>query len=143
MSALQDDVWFVRAHAARTCGQILLFNSAPNLIRALADPVWWVRHDAAESLITFLKNDPSDHTRERILSSIDLEDRFARNMIAQILTNSGTVENLVDEFKQMNTKGENARRLLAFIYTAGGLPQLANDREWQNFFGSERKALTQ
>lgn len=140
--ALNDDVWYVRAHAALACGQVQIFESSKMLINALADPVWWVRHDASRALEMLLSHDSHGRVKEELLTNIDHHDPFARNMIAALLSNTGTVEELMRHFKKMGQQAEDARRLLVFIYDAGGAPGLQDDRDWQVYFRTTRKSLT-
>jgi hypothetical protein len=111
------------------------------LIEALTDPIWWVRHDAGRALEILLQHDQQNYVRESLLGSIDIEDAFARNMIAAILSNNSVVDDMLKNFRKLGQRADDARRLLVFIYDAGGAPTLRQDTDWQNFYNSSKKGL--
>ena len=139
MQRLDDPIWYVRAHAALACGQIGIVEAGAKLIEALGDPVWWVRHDSGYALELLLKKQRSQNDvsqidiKEMLLTTIHSDDKFARNMAAQILTNSGTLSELIEIFSQDLEESKDAGRTLRFIYSAGGAPELNNSEKWQHY----------
>src|SRR6185503_4952075 len=85
--ALADDTEFVRVQAARAAAFVPARLAVASLYKSLGDRSWWVRRAAAESLlhrgrwgIATLKKAARAH-----------QDRFARDMAAQVLLDGGAV----------------------------------------------------
>jgi HEAT repeat protein len=86
--ALADDAEFVRVNAARAAAFVPARVAVTALSESLGDRSWWVRRAAAESLlhrgrwgIATLKRAARAH-----------QDRFARDMAAQVLLDGGIVQ---------------------------------------------------
>jgi HEAT repeat protein len=77
--------WQVRVQAARALGRIGTPDDIAPLAALLGDREWWVRYRAAQSLaeLSSLYGEPVEALRAR------LSDRFARDMLAQVLAERG------------------------------------------------------
>lgn len=77
--------WQVRVQAARALGRIGAPEDIEALAQLLADPEWWVRYRAAQALVELanLYGEPVDAVRAR------LSDRFATDMLAQVMAEKG------------------------------------------------------
>jgi HEAT repeat protein len=107
LAAIDDPVWYVRVHAARSAGHLLGAAAAPSLVRLLADTRWWVRTAAKDALRGIgVDAVPS------LLAALTNDDAFARNGAAEVLQDVGFVDSLVAERPDSP--------LLERIYAAGG-----------------------
>ncbi|HXH96979.1 MAG TPA: HEAT repeat domain-containing protein, partial [Gaiellaceae bacterium] len=77
---LRDEVFFVRAHAARAVGELGSQALAAEVARLLGDENWWTRAAAKESLLAL---GPVGLEAARAMA--DDEDRFARDGAAEIV----------------------------------------------------------
>lgn len=77
--------WRVRMHAAKALGRLALRDDVPLLTKLLSDREWWVRYRSAQVLacLPFL----SRGDVERI--AVDASDRFAGDMLRQVLAETG------------------------------------------------------
>jgi hypothetical protein len=77
--------WQVRVQAARAMGRIGALDDVARLEPLLADREWWVRYRAAQSAVELanLYGAPLDQVRAH------LSDRFAADMLAQVLAEKG------------------------------------------------------
>lgn len=73
--------WRVRVQAAKVLGRIGEHADVNRLIPLLADAEWWVRYRAAQSLVGM----PFFSIAEVELLRDNLSDRFARDMLGQVL----------------------------------------------------------
>jgi HEAT repeat protein len=78
---LKHENWRVRVHAARLLGRIGEHADVNRLIPLLADAEWWVRYRAAQALAGM----PFMSRAEIELLRNNLSDRFARDMLGQVL----------------------------------------------------------
>lgn len=85
VSALADEVEFVRIHGARAATLLPEGAALPALREAAGDPSWWVRRAAAESLAAM--RGPGVAELRRVAD--DHPDRFAREMAQQVLRDAG------------------------------------------------------
>ena len=107
LAAIDDPVWYVRVHAARSAGHVLGAAAAPSLVRLLADTRWWVRTAAKDALRGI-----GIDAVPALLSLLTNEDAFARNGAAEVLQDVGFVDSLAAERPDSP--------LLERIYAAGG-----------------------
>jgi HEAT repeat protein len=111
---LSDEVFFVRAHAARALGTLRAIEAAPAVASLLTDREWWVRYAAKTSLETMGSQVIPD-----ILPYLKHQDRFARNGAAEVLQNLGYFEQLLSE--ELAEPGRPERQaLLSQLAQAGG-----------------------
>jgi hypothetical protein len=80
-ACLKHEDWRVRVQAARLLGRIGEHADVNRLIPLLADAQWWVRYRAAQALggMPFLGRAEMELLRD------NLSDRFARDMLSQVL----------------------------------------------------------
>jgi HEAT repeat protein len=107
LASIDDPVWYVRVHAARSAGHLLGAAAAPSLVRLLADTRWWVRTAAKDALRGIGPDAVSS-----LLATLTDEDAFARNGAAEVLQDVGFVDSLASERPDSP--------LLERIYAAGG-----------------------
>jgi HEAT repeat protein len=107
LASIDDPIWYVRVHAARSAGQLLGAAAAPSLVRLLADTRWWVRTAAKDAL----RGIGPDAVSALLATLID-PDAFARNGAAEVLQDVGFVDSLALERPDSP--------LLERIYAAGG-----------------------
>ena len=81
VAALDDPVEFVRIHASRAARLLDVETALPILWRVLGDPSWWVRRAAARSLVSL----GDAGRRELAIASAAHPDRYARDMVSQVL----------------------------------------------------------
>lgn len=82
-AAHQD--WRIRVQAAKVLGRIGEPDDAGRLRALLHDPQWWVRYRAAQSLVTL----PSMSRDALRALQQDVGDRYARDMLAQVMAEKG------------------------------------------------------
>ena len=87
---LEDDVWFVRVHAARALGEARVTPGAAAVGELLRDRSWWVR-DAAEKALVEL----GDAGVRQAIRLLDDADPFARDSAAEVLQESGHLDRCV------------------------------------------------
>jgi hypothetical protein len=78
---LRHEDWRVRVQAAKLLGRIGEHSDVNRLIPLLADVEWWVRYRAAQALAAM----PFFSSTEMELLRSNLSDRFARDMLSQVL----------------------------------------------------------
>lgn len=78
--------WRVRVHVGKALGRIGDGADVDVLKRLLKDPEWWVRYRAAQSLV----NSPFFVRQEIDALLADADDRFAAEMISQVLAEGAT-----------------------------------------------------
>lgn len=108
-----DRAWYVRAHAVRAAGEVGLHTEAERIGNLLADPEWWVRTAAKEALQAF--GPRATLVLQRLLEH---PDQFARNGAAEVLQNTGYVDDLVTDATEAGTR--SSIELLARALEAGG-----------------------
>lgn len=81
VAALHDPVEFVRIHASRAARLLDAETALPLLWNVLGDQSWWVRRAAARSLV----NLGDAGRRELAIASAAHPDRYARDMVSQVL----------------------------------------------------------
>ena len=111
---LKDEVWFVRAHAARAMGMLRLHDDAPLVTPLLADREWWVRY-AAKVGLEAMGTDAAPHLVPLLVDA----DGFARNGAAEVLQNLGTFERLLAE-EAAGPEKPHRLELLRLLARAGG-----------------------
>jgi len=85
--ALTDDTEFVRVQAARAAAFVAASDALVALYESLGDLSWWVRRASAESLLHLGRQGISVLAKAARIHP----DRFAREMAAQVLLDSGLV----------------------------------------------------
>jgi len=85
---LAHEHWQVRVQAAKALGRIGDRSDTARLLALLADREWWVRYRAAQALVElpWLKRADLDALRA------SLEDRFAADMLAQVMAEQDAAE---------------------------------------------------
>ncbi|WP_164932003.1 HEAT repeat domain-containing protein [Janthinobacterium sp. 17J80-10] len=82
---LAHDDWQVRLQAAKALGRLGSRNDAALLVPLLQDAHWWVRYRTAQSLLELPALSAGDIATLRA----SLSDRFARDMLAQVMAEKG------------------------------------------------------
>jgi HEAT repeat protein len=121
VTALSDPEWFVRAQAAKACGEQRVVAALPKLVSLLRDHEWWVRADAREAIETI--GPPAIH---HLLRALTDPDRFARNMAAEALDNMGYIDSAIWDLNKEDEHRERALQVLSAIRKAEGAPALAD-----------------
>ena len=112
--AFGDGAWFVRAAAARLAGALRTTGLYEDLVGLLGDENWWVRQSAKTALLALCPE--IEHDLERHLV---VRDRFVRNMVAEVLDASGTVQRRAAEL-EADPDSEPARRFFGRLIVAEG-----------------------
>jgi HEAT repeat protein len=112
--ALDDAEWFVRVAAANAAGTLGATGLSGRVIGLLSDRVWWVRQSAKTALIA-LCPEIEKELEERLTT----DDRFVRNMVAEILGASGAVDRAATELER-DPDSEEARRFFRRLAVAEG-----------------------
>jgi HEAT repeat protein len=112
--AFDDEAWFVRASAARLTGVLKAAQFYDGLVRLLQDRNWWVRQNAKTALIALCPE-----IEERLERYLVVEDRFVRNMVAEVLDASGYVQRRSEELER-DPDSEEARRFFERLISAEG-----------------------
>ena len=112
--ALDDVEWFVRAAAANAVGALKATELSGRIIGLLQDRVWWVRQSAKTALVA-LCPEIEKELEERLTA----DDRFVRNMVAEVLGASGAVDRMATELGRDPGSGE-ARRFFRRLAVAEG-----------------------
>lgn len=114
LTSLRDPVWFVRVHAARALGRLGHPTLAAKVVDLLADEHWWVR-TAAKDALEAMGPDATPVVIEALRSG----DRFVRNSAAEVLQNTGVVDDLVARLAD-SPGDELAARTIRSVFAAGG-----------------------
>ena len=112
--ALSDRAWFVRAAAARLAGALGTTGLYEDLVGLLGDENWWVRQNAKTALLALCPE--IEQGLERYLT---VDDRFVRNMVAEILDASGAVRRRAAEL-EADPDSEPARLFFGRLIVAEG-----------------------
>ena len=112
--AFGDRAWFVRAAAARLAGALKTTGLYEDLVGLLADENWWVRQNAKTALLALCPEVEQDLERYLVV-----EDRFVRNMVAEVLDASGAVQRRATEL-EANPGSEPARGFFRRLIVAEG-----------------------
>lgn len=112
--AFEDEAWFVRASAARLCGALGATEFSEQLVRLLQDRNWWVRQNAKTALLAMCPE-----LEDRLERYLLVEDRFVRNMIAEILDASGAVQRRAVDLER-DPGSTEARRFFERLLSAEG-----------------------
>lgn len=112
--ALEDEVWFVRASAARLAGTLKAAEFYEQVVCLLQDRNWWVRQNAKTALIALCPE-----IEEKLERYLAVDDRFTRNMVAEVLEACGAVQRRAAELEE-NPASEEARRFFEQLIAAEG-----------------------
>ncbi len=124
LDALSHSEWQVRATACRIVGEMSLKGAAYRLIPLLKDSNFYVRRNAANALINLGKIGIT-----ATLAYLDVDDRYARDMIAQTLIERGIVDRAIREVDGADEKKRNeALILLKSLIRKGYTEYLKNFR---------------
>jgi HEAT repeat protein len=126
LARLEDPVWFVRVHAARSAGHVVGAPAAAAIAALLPDSRWWVRTAAKDALRGI-----GAPAIPALLALLGHEDGFARNGAAEVLQDLGFVDELALD--------DPASPLLARIYAAGG-PRMREAAETRARARGDRRA---
>ncbi len=114
LTALEDPIWFVRVHAARALGRLGHPELATDVVTLLGDPHWWVRTAAKDALEAM-----GSEATPAIVSGLQSSDEFARNSAAEVLQNTGVVDELITRLA--DAPGDRlAAKSLVSVFAAGG-----------------------
>lgn len=100
--ALRAEEWQLRAVACRIMGEMSLKGSHYRLIPLITDRNFFVRKNAAKALVRMGKIGVMT-----LLSCLELDDRYARDMVAQTLEANGIVERAVRNLSSRDEKEKN------------------------------------
>ena len=114
MTALADPVWFVRVHAARALGRLGHPELAADVVELLGDPHWWVR-TAAKDALEAMGGDATP----AVVKALKSDDEFVRNSAAEVLQNTGVVDELIARLADA-PEDELAARTVQSVFAAGG-----------------------
>lgn len=114
MTALEDPVWFVRVHAARALGRLGHPELATDVVALLGDPHWWVRTAAKDALEAM-----GSEATPALVTALRNDDEFVRNSAAEVLQNTGVVDELVATLAEA-PDDELAARAVQSVFAAGG-----------------------
>ncbi|HXK14799.1 MAG TPA: HEAT repeat domain-containing protein [Gaiellaceae bacterium] len=114
LNALEDPIWFVRAHAARALGRIQKPELAADVVSLLGDPYWWVRAAAKDAL-----QEMGGPATPAIVQGLRSNDEFARNGAAEVLQNTGVIDKLVTRLAAV-PGDELAAASVESVFAAGG-----------------------
>ena len=112
--AFEDEAWFVRASAARLAGALEATEFSEQVVRLLRDRAWWVRQNAKTALLAMCPE-----VEDRLERYLAAEDRFVRNMVAEILDASGVVQRRAAELER-DPDSKEARRFFERLLAAEG-----------------------
>lgn len=121
--ALDDAEWFVRAAAANAVGTLGAIGLFGRVIGLLSDKVWWVRQSAKTALIALCPE-----IEKELEESLTADDRFVRNLVAEILGTSGAVDQAATELER-DPDSEEARRFFRRLAVAEGRSSIAGVAE--------------
>jgi HEAT repeat protein len=112
--ALEDTEWFVRAAAANAAGALRATGLSGRIIGLLGDRDWWVRQSAKTALIALCPE-----IEKELEEYLTADDRFVRNMVAEILGASGAVDRMATDLERA-PDSEEARRFFKRLAVAEG-----------------------
>ena len=118
ITSLQDPVWFVRVHAARALGRLGHPGLAAKVVALLGDEHWWVRTAAKDALESI-----GPVATPALVTALGSKDRFVRNSAAEVLQNTGVVDDLLARLAEA-PDDELATATIQSVFAAGG-PALA------------------
>jgi hypothetical protein len=122
--ALLNSEWQFRAVACRIIGEMSLKGAAYRLIPLLKDKNWFVRKNAAEALVKLGKLGIMT-----LLAYLDIDDRYARDMIIQTLEENGIVEAAVGNLTAEDEKEKKeALKIIRTVIGKGYRQYLNNFR---------------
>lgn len=113
-AALEDESWFVRAGAARTAGSLGAPELSERLLQLLQDENWWVRQNSKTALVELCPE-----VEESVIEHLSSEDRFARNMVVEVLEGCGAVERKARELER-DPDSEQTLRFFELLVAAEG-----------------------
>lgn len=113
--ALSSDQWQLRATACRIVGEMSLKGAVYRLIPLIKDRSWYVRRNAVNALASLGKLGTMS-----LLTYLDVDDRYARDMIVQVLEERGIIENAVTDLaSQAAGRRNEARRIIRLLLGKG------------------------
>jgi len=131
LDALTHSEWQLRAVACRIIGEMSLKGAAYRLIPLLKDSNFYVRKNAANALVSLGKLGIT-----AILAYLDVNDRYARDMIAQTLIERGIVDRAIMDLEEKDEKKRNeAVMILKLFREKGYTDYLKNFCETNPFIG--------
>lgn len=122
LDALSHPSWQLRATACRIIGEMCIKGAAYRLIPLLKDSNYYVRKNAANALVGLGKLGIT-----AMLAYLDVDDRYARDMIVQTLIARGIVDNAIIDLDATDEKKRNeALILIKSIIRKGYIEYLRN-----------------
>ena len=113
---LHDPISYVRAHAARSLGELERSDLADDVAALLGDPDWWVRLAAKESLAMM-----GGDVWPVLMRSLRHTDRFVRNGAAEVFQNLGVLDSLIVMEAAADSPSEAKIAILREVAAAGGM----------------------
>ncbi len=113
---LTDPFAYVRAHAARTLGELGGVDLAPRVAALLGDTDWWTRLAARESLEAM-----GSDVWPVLMRCLSHDDRFVRNGAAEVIQNIGVLDSLVVMEAASDSPAPAKIAMLRRIASAGGV----------------------
>lgn len=107
LDALSNPLWQIRATACRIIGEMCIKGAAYRLIPLLKDSNYYVRKNAANALVNLGKLGIT-----AMLAYLDVDDRYARDMIVQTLIERGIVDNAMIDLDGADEKKKNDALIL-------------------------------
>jgi HEAT repeat protein len=107
LDALSHPSWQIRAIACRIIGEMCIKGAAYRLIPLLKDSNYYVRKNAANALVSLGKLGIT-----AMLAYLDVDDRYARDMIVQTLIERGIVDNAMIDLDGADDKKRNEALIL-------------------------------
>ncbi|RKX94839.1 MAG: hypothetical protein DRP84_05985 [Spirochaetes bacterium] len=121
-NALNDKTWEIRAVAANIVGSMSLKGASSRLIPLLNDKSWYVRRNAANALAKMGKL--GIYT---LLNYMNQKDKFARDMIAQTLEETGVVDKALVDIQSEDPKiKKDAEYIIKMLIQHGYVKYLEN-----------------
>ena len=128
-NALNNEYWQMRAVAANIVGNMALKGASSRLVPLLNDKNWYVRKNAANALAKMGKL--GIYT---LLNYMSQNDKYARDMIAQTLEETGAVDRAIKNIKNDNPNiKKDAEYILKMLIQHGYTKYLENFSDEEPF----------
>lgn len=112
---LTSEQWQLRATACRIVGDMSLKGAVYRLIPLIKDRNWYVRRNAVLALASLGKLGITS-----LFTYLDIDDRYARDMIVRVLEERGVIEKAVTDLAdQSSERRREARRRIKLILDKG------------------------
>lgn len=113
--ALHSDQWQLRATACRIVGEMSLKGAVHRLLPLITDRSWHVRRNAVTTLASLGRLGVT-----ALVSSLNTDDPYARDMIVRVLEERGIIENAVTDLANPSAgRRAEARNLVRLLLDHG------------------------